>query len=128
MEYMPVIAAAIAALAAVVTAATFWMNRGKAEQKASEAATAAAVACGKADLVAAHLADYNALVAHEYVSIAAIDKMEQRIVTEVHRASDEHRAASSEINKRFDELARTLIEALASAAASTPPAKRRSAA
>jgi hypothetical protein len=89
---------------------TFWMNRGRAEQKIEEAVSAAHLAVAKADLVASQLADFKAEVAGSYVSTTAINKIEQRITIELHRLTDE-------VNRRFDEFTKTLIELAAAAPA-----------
>jgi hypothetical protein len=107
MDYVPMVSALVAAVGAITTLVTFWLNRGKVEQKAENAESIAVAANAKADLIGNHLADYKAEVARSYVTISSIDKVEQRLTTEVHRLSDE-------LGRRMDELTRTLVGALSS--------------
>jgi hypothetical protein len=115
MDLVPISAAVVALIGAIITIATFYMNRGKAEEKSEQAISVAITANAKVDLVTSHLAEFKAEIAREYVTINAIDKLEQRISVAMHRLSDE-------MSRRFDELNKILIE-VASASTGKRPSR-----
>ena len=88
-----------------------------AKERAEEAHEAAGVATARCELIAHELAGFKVEVAERYVTTRAVDLLAERLTTDMHRLSDELRASTSELGRRFDELTRTFIEAGASRAA-----------
>jgi hypothetical protein len=93
-------------------------NQAKtATERADQAQEAAGVATARCELIAHELAGFKVEVAERYVTTRAVDQLAVRLTTDMHRLSDELRASTCELGRRFDELTRTFIEAGASRAA-----------
>jgi hypothetical protein len=93
-------------------------NQAKAAQERADMAhEAASIATAKCDLLSHDLASFKVDVAQNYVTMRAVEQLADRFTTDIHRLSDEVKASTSELGRRFDELTRTFIEAGASHAA-----------
>jgi phage-related tail protein len=88
-----------------------------AKERADQAHAAAGVATARCELIAHELAGFKVEVAERYVTTRAVDQLAERLTIDMHRLSDELRASTSELGRRFDELTRTFIEAGAARAA-----------
>jgi hypothetical protein len=88
-----------------------------ARERADHAQEAANVATARCELLAHDLAGFKVEVAERYVTARAVDHLAERLTADMHRLSDELRASTSELGRRFDELTRTFIDAGASRAA-----------
>ncbi len=78
--------ALIAAAGSIVAVVRFWLDMGKAAEKAEQAATAAALVAAKLDLTSAALADFRVVVAQTYATNRALSETEQALALGLNEA------------------------------------------
>ena len=98
-------AALIAAVSACVGLAKFWLDRGASEAKAETAATTAAVAVARVELVGSQLSDFKVQVARDYATTKALESAEGQMATAMNGVREEMRG----MNSRLDQFLQAML-------------------
>lgn len=80
MQEIATVIALIGACGSVILIIKFWMERGKAEQKADNAAITAQTAIGKCEILSQQLSDFKVESSRDFASFKALAAAEQRFV------------------------------------------------
>ena len=98
-------AALIAAVSACMGLAKFWLDRGAAEAKAEAAATTAAVAVARVELVGSQLTEFKIQVARDYATNKALHDAEGQMAAAMNGIREEMRG----MNSRLDQFLQAML-------------------
>ena len=96
--------ALVAAGGSVATVVKFWMDMGAAQAKAETAASVAAIASAKSDLIADALNSFKVEAARTYATAKALDATEAALVRGLERAVEGIYSRLDAMTARLDSL------------------------
>lgn len=97
--------ALIAAVSACIAIAKFWIDRGKAEEKAESAKLTALALHARVEIIAASLTDFKVEVAQKYATGASLEAAERQMTEAMNGVRDEVRG----LNQRLDRIIEAMI-------------------